>query len=338
MPDAFVTGGTGFVGINLVDELLRRGWNVTCLVREGSNAKYLSRRVARLVTGSITEIDSLRQAMPAAPDAVFHVAGDTNLWARHNARQTRNNVLGTRNMCAVALEKGAKRFIHTSTISAWGLIDGPITEEVPQKGGLSWINYQRSKWQAEEEVRKAVKAGLAAVIMNPGAIVGPQDSHTWARMFLMVAQDELPGIPPGGVSFAHVHEVVKAHIVAAEHGRVGENYVLAGTEATMKEFVTEICHRLGKPRVPPVVPLFMLKVMGQINSALSLVTGREPQVTPEGAAMAAKSNPCPSLKAQRELGYRPLPLADMVADCANWLIAQGYIERPQCPMPSPSAP
>lgn len=329
MPQAFVTGATGFVGINLVDELVARNWQVTCLVRRGSNTSLIGRRPVGLATGSITDIDSLREAMPPAVDVVFHVAGDTNLWSRNNARQTANNVDGTRNMCAVALEKGAKRFVHTSTISAWGLIDGPITEDTPQQGGASWINYQRSKYLAEQEVKQAIARGLDAVILNPGAIVGAQDSHTWARLFLMVAEDELPGIPPGGVSFTHVREVVKAHIAAAEKGATGENYVLGGTDATMRDFVAEIARRLGKSRVPPVVPLAVLKVMGRLYALKGLLTGREPPVTPEAAAMAAKSNPCPSLKAQRELGYRPVPLADMVADCADWLIAQGYIERPR---------
>ncbi|PWR22227.1 NAD-dependent epimerase/dehydratase family protein [Zavarzinia compransoris] len=328
MPMAFVTGATGFVGINLVDELLERGWQVTCLVRAGSNTRYLSKRAVRIVNGSITDLDSLRSAMPAAPEAVFHVAGDTNMWSRNNDRQTANNVTGTRNMCTVALEKRAKRFIHTSTISAWGLVDGTITEDTPMKGGLSWINYQKSKFLAEQEVRKAIERGLDAVILNPGAIVGAQDSHTWARLFLMVAQDELQAIPPGALSFAHVREVVRAHVAAYELGRTGANYILGGTDATMRDFVTEICRRLGKPRVPSVLPLGVLSVFARLYALRGALTGREPPITPEVAAMAAKTNPCPSLRAQEDLGYQTRPLAEMVADCADWLIAQGYIERP----------
>lgn len=328
MPSAFVTGATGFVGINLVDELLARGWTVTCLTRAGSNTKYLDRRAVAKVTGEITDVESLRRVMPAGLDAVFHVAGDTNMWSRNNPQQTANNVDGTRNMCTVALEKGAKRFIHTSTISVWGLVDGQITEEVPQKGGSSWINYQKSKYLAEQEVKKAVQRGLDAVILNPGAIVGAQDSHTWARMFLMVAQDELPGVPPGALSFTHVREVVNAHIEAVAKGRTGENYVLGGTEATMKEFVTEISKCLGKSKVPPVIPLPMMKLFGRLYAIKAAITGKPPALTPETAAMAAKVNPCPSLKAQRELGYRTQPLPAMVAECADWLIEQGYIARP----------
>lgn len=327
MPTAFVTGATGFVGINLVDELLARDWQVTCLARAGSNTHYLGRRDVKIVEGSITEIGSLRAGMPEKVDAVFHVAGDTNMWSRRNARQTATNVTGTENMCAVALEKGAKRFIHTSTIAAWGLVDGPITEETPQKGGQSWINYQKSKYLGEQAVKQATKRGLDAVIMNPGAIVGAQDSHTWARLFLMVAQDELPGIPPGSMSFTHVGEVVKAHIAAVELGRTGENYLLGGTEASMREFVTTIGRHLGKTRLPPVVPLGALRIIARFYALRAAITGQEPSVTPEIAAMAAKVNPCPSRRAQDELGYRPLPLDQMVGDCADWLIAQGYIER-----------
>lgn len=328
MAGAFVTGATGFVGINLVDELLARGWTVTCLTRAGSNTRYLDRRAVAKVVGEITDIESLRRAVPDGMDAVFHVAGDTSLWSRNNTQQTANNVDGTRNMCAVALEKNARRFIHTSTVSAWGLIDGTVTEEVPQRGGESWINYQKSKYLAEQEVKAAVARGLDAVIMNPAAIVGAQDSHTWARLFLMVAQDELPGIPPGSLSFAHVREVVNAHIEAVTRGRRGENYVLGGTEATMKDFVAEIGKRLGKSRTPPVLPLGLMRIFARLYALKAALTGKQPSLTPEAAAMAAKVNPCPSLKAQRELGYRTVPLSQMVADCAGWLIDQGYIARP----------
>ncbi|MCF4165287.1 NAD-dependent epimerase/dehydratase family protein [Zavarzinia compransoris] len=328
MPTAFVTGATGFVGINLVDELLARDWQVTCLARSGSNTHLLGKRDVAIVNGTITDADSLRTAMPARVDAVFHVAGDTNMWSRNNARQTATNVTGTRNMCDVALEKGARRFVHTSTIAAWGLIDGPIDETTPQRGGQSWINYQKSKYLGEQAVKQAVGRGLDAVIVNPGAIVGAQDSHTWARMFMMIAQDELPGVPPGAMSFGHVGEVVKAHVAAAEVGRTGENYLLAGTEATMRDFVAEIGKRLGKARLPPVVPLPLLRLVARFYALRAAITGAEPSVTPEIAAMAAKTNPCSSRKAQAELGYRTVPLADMVADCADWLIAQGYLERP----------
>lgn len=73
-------------------------------------------------------------------DAVFHLAGDTNIWQKNNVRQTQTNVEGTRTMVEVALEKKATCFIHTSTIGDWGCVQGLITEETPQQGNTSFVN------------------------------------------------------------------------------------------------------------------------------------------------------------------------------------------------------
>ena len=104
MPVAFVTGGTGFLGFNLIEQLLAKGWAVVALHRPTSNLKYLREKDIQLVEGSITEPNSLITIFPKKVDAVFHVAGNTNLWSPRNHIQTRDNVEGTQNMVAVALK------------------------------------------------------------------------------------------------------------------------------------------------------------------------------------------------------------------------------------------
>lgn len=116
---AFVTGSTGFVGINLIRELTASGWEVTALHRRGADLRYLRELPVSLVTGDVTDAASLRSAMPREVDAVFHVAGDTTLWRRQRQRQTEVNVGGTRNVAAVALEREARRLVHTSSIAAF---------------------------------------------------------------------------------------------------------------------------------------------------------------------------------------------------------------------------
>ncbi|HYM29921.1 MAG TPA: SDR family oxidoreductase [Candidatus Cybelea sp.] len=327
MKTAFVTGGTGFVGINLIDELNRQGWKVTALHRQSSDLTYIKRFTADLVEGSITDAVSLARAMPANVDAVFHVAGNTNFWSRRNAEQTRENVEGTRNVVAAALEKRAKRLIVTSSISAYGIQKGEITEATPSNAAQSWINYQRTKWLAEEEARKGIKAGLPAVIMNPGAIVGPYDFGGWSRIFQIIAEGKLPGVPPGGISCGHVREVVRAHIAAVERGKIGENYLLAGTGASYAEMFGIIGELVGKPVPKRLLPAPMLRIMAQAQAALAAITGKPPQLTPEMAATLAKSNLCPSRKAQAELGYRVVPLRTMLQDCYDWMVADGRLKR-----------
>jgi nucleoside-diphosphate-sugar epimerase len=123
---AFVTGGTGFLGLNLIEQLAARDWQVTALHRPGSDIRLLSRFPVRRVEGDILDVESLRRTMPQGVDAVFHVAADISMWSGHNARQTRINVEGTRHVVETALEAGVRRLVHTSTWNTYGLWQGAI--------------------------------------------------------------------------------------------------------------------------------------------------------------------------------------------------------------------
>ena len=117
---AFVTGGTGFVGLNMVKELMIRGWDVTALHRRSSELKLLKRFQPKLAAGDLSDPNSLLAAIPAGTDTIFHVAGNTNMWRGGNAQQTKDNVDGTRNVVDAALAKGVRRLVVTSSISAYG--------------------------------------------------------------------------------------------------------------------------------------------------------------------------------------------------------------------------
>jgi len=322
---AFLTGATGFIGTVLARALIERGWEVSAIHRPDSSLKYLSGLPLRLVPGDVTDPASVLAAMPEGVDVVFHVAGDTSLWSRHRARQYRVNVEGTRNMVEAALARGARRFVHTSTISVYGLQTGRIDERAPQLGRESPVNYQRTKYLAEEEVRAGIAKGLDAVILNPAAVMGPYDTRNWARMIRLVCEGKLPGVPPGAFSFCHVSEVAKAHVAAAERGRRGENYLLGGADATVAELVRTIGEVAGKKVPQRMSPAWALRVLGRANEWLALLTGREPSLTPEGARMAARRLFCDSSKAERELGYRAVPLKTMVEDSFRWLKAEGLV-------------
>jgi len=322
---AFVTGATGFVGLNLVEELLTQGWRVIALHRAGSELKYLRRMHAERAIGDITDADAVQRAMPQGVDAVFHVAGDTNLWSRRNAAQDRINIDGTRIVVDAALERRARRFVHTSSISAYGLQRGRLDERTVQMGKFSSVNYNRSKHLAEEALRAGIARGLDAVILNPGAIMGPYDTRNYARLVTLVAAGTLPGVPPGALPFCHVREVAKAHVAAFERGRRGENYLLGGTDASFLELVQAIGAALGKPVPSRPTPAWILRAMGAIGALRGAISGQAPTLTPETALQATRELTCDCSKAVRELGFRALPLHEMVADCVAWLAAEGLL-------------
>lgn len=325
---AYVTGATGFVGLNLVEELLRQGWEVVALHRPGAELRLLERMPARRAAGDITDAGSLARTMPRGVDTVFHVAGDLSVWRGHRARQDAINIDGTRNVVAAALAAGARRFVHTSSISAYGLFQGAIDESAPMRGAQSPINYQRSKFAAEAEVRAGIGRGLDATILNPAAIIGRYDTRSYARLFRMVAQKKLPGVPPGSLSFCDVRAVARAHVAAADRGGVGENHLLGGADHTMLELVATISTRAGLPAPTRTTPGWLLRVVASVNEAVALVTRREPSLTLEGARLVSAGRRCDCRKAIRVLGYEPVPLAAMVDDCFTWMQAEGELERP----------
>jgi dihydroflavonol-4-reductase len=322
---AFVTGGTGFVGLNLVKELMIRGWDVTALHRPSSDLKFLKRFRPKLAVGSITDPPSLLAAIPQGTDTLFHVAGNTSMWRRHDAEQTRDNVDGTRNIVEAALARGVRRLVVTSSISAYGQVSGAVTEQTPSLAANSWVNYQKSKWQAQEIARAAVSRGLEVVIMQPGAIIGPYDIGTWSRLFLMVRDGKLPGVPAAALTFTHVRECVAAHIAAADKGENGGDYLLGGENRSMRDLVTEVSSLLGKPAPQREISPKLLGVVAFVNDFLSNFTGKEPGITREIAATMSKNATVSSAKAQSELGYKVVGLKEMVKDCYDWMVSEGRI-------------
>lgn len=218
MPVAFVTGGTGFLGLNLIEQLLAESWEVVALHRPTSNLRHLREKDIQLVEGSIAEPDSLITVFPEKVDTVFYVAGNTNMWSPRNKIQTRDNVEDTRNMVATALKRRAKRFIHTSSIAVYGHHQHRIDEETQSNAINSPINYYRTKYLAEKEVRKGIDQGLDAVMINPANIIGPYDYHNWSQFFTLIDRQKLPGVPPAIHTFCHVREVAWAHIAAFYRG------------------------------------------------------------------------------------------------------------------------
>ncbi len=325
MKTAFVTGATGFLGLNLVGQLIEAGWQVTALHRSTSDLTYLKRFPVTLAAGTVEDAASLSAAMPTDLDAVFHVAGDVSFWSGDRARQFRANVEGTRHVADVALRKGARRLVHTSTVAVYGLQPGPFDESAPHLGKASPIGYLHTKALAEEEVQKAVARGLDAVILNPANIVGPYDSANWGRLFRLVAEDKLTGIPSGRAPFCHVRDIAQAHLAAWERGRTGENYIMGGVEASYQEAFTVVGSLLGHEVPDRPLPAFALALAGRLGELGSRVTHRAPDLTPEMATLLSAAISCRSDKAVRELGFQITPLGEMFTDCHRWMVAEGML-------------
>ncbi len=324
MPNAFITGATGFVGQHLAQQLTEDGWQVTVFRREGSDPGILDTLDVRHAYGDITDAESIDQAMPDQCDAVYHVAASTNMWRRNNAVQTRINVDGTANMIEAARNRGVGRFIHTSSIATYGFVHGMITESTERDTDCHWINYIRTKAIAEQLVFDAA-ADLDVVILNPAHIMGPLDQHNWVRLFRMVAENKLPGIPPGSGSFVDVREVARGHIRAYSDGVRGENYLLGGVNGSFVEVVNEVARQLGVEVRARKVPAAALKLMARLKTAVAFFSGNEPDITPESAAIVSGHERVDSSKARNVLGLSETPLDSLIADTLDWMRECGML-------------
>lgn len=324
---AFVTGGTGFIGLNLIENLTQSGWDVVALHRAGSRLARLQNYPVRLVEGAIEDRASLERAMPEDVDTVFHVAGDVSLWSGHKQRRWRTNVDGTRNMVATALAKRSRKFVHTSSTAVYGIPAEPF-DETSQKLGKDSFNYQHSKAAAEEEVQNGVAQGLDAVLLNPANVIGRYDWGTWSQFIRLAANLQLLRIPPGRACYCDVGSVVRAHLAAATKGKTGHNYILGGSEASYAEIVQIVGRLLGQRTNTKVGRPLVLRSAGRVSEWISRFTGKEPRISEESAAIVCGTIICRSDKAMRELDYRPAPLETMFRDCIDWMIAEDLLRQP----------
>jgi len=319
MKKAFVTGATGFLGLNLVERLLLQNWEITALHLPGEDLKNLSRFDVTPVAGNILDVASLQKAIPEKPDAVFHLAGDISMWHKNDDRQYKINVLGTANMCRAALEKNAVRFIHTSSSSAFGYHGCELTETTISNALGCKMSYNQTKYLAEQEVQKSVGAGLVAVILNPCNIIGPYDPGNWSQLIKNVCQGKLPGYPPGLGTFAHARDIADAHIAAVEKGRNGENYLLGGVRASFKEVIYQIVEITQVNLDLKKISKQKLKMMLYLGMVKSFFDGREPLLTyPKYMRLTGKLT-CDDTKAQRELGFKTTSIHQMLTDCYGWM-------------------
>lgn len=322
MSVAFVTGGTGFIGRHVVEQLRAGDWEVHALHRPGSDTGALERAGARLVEGDLL---APHLPIPEACDAVFHIAADTSIWRPHAARILRTNVEGTANLARLAEASHARRFVFVSSVGAWGAIDGVISEATPKRGASSPVPYKQSKHLAEQALAAHVERGLDAVIVNPCHVIGPYDRGTWARLIAMVHHGTLPGVPDGVGVFCDVRAVAEGIRAAAVHGIAGENHLLGGDRASFLDFV-QICGELLDRKVPSrPTPTPLIRAVALAKDAWSRVTRQEPDVTPDGLSHVLMDLRVDDSKARNVLGYRHTPLRELLVDTIAWMRAEGQL-------------
>ena len=326
MAQILLTGASGFVGGHLLQELIRQGHGVRALSRSEQSDRVLAAAGAQPVRGELTDQASLDQATQGV-QAVFHCAANTSAWSKDKALQMDTNVAGTQRLLEAGKRAGIERFVHTSSVSAYShLVRGTLTESVPQRGGDSWVNYERSKFQGEQTVRRS---GLPFLIFNPSHVLGPGDTNNWARLIKLVDQDKLPGVPPGSGAFADVREIAKAQVTGWQMGLRDESFLLGGQHASFLQLVRMVSGLCGRKAPTRVMPANLMMAIGHLSQAFSHLSGRMPQITPASVALTCHHLQVDSGKAVRVLDYRETDLPQLLQESMEWLRGQGLLRPMQ---------
>ena len=325
--EVLVTGGTGFIGANLVRELLKDGAGVRVLVRPSSDRGALEGCDVEFVEGDLLDPGSLKRAT-VRTRVVYHVAADYRLWARDPEALYRTNVEGTRQLLAAAAEAGVARVVYTSTVGALGIPEhGPPGNEATPVSLADMVGpYKRSKFLAERVAEEWARRGLPVVIVNPSAPVGAWDVKPTptGRMIVDFLRGKMFASLDTGLNLVHVTDVARGHILAAERGRVGEKYVLGNRNLSLTEIFRMLAgiSGLAAPRLRVPYPVAWLAAA--TAEGWARVSGREPRVSLTAVRMARKHMYFDASKAVRELGLAQTPVEEALRDAVEWFVARGY--------------
>ncbi len=324
-----VTGGTGFVGSAIVRRLLDAGHEVRALARVGSDRANLEGLPIEIVTGDLLDPASLARACKGCT-AVFHAAADYRLWTPNPAEIYEANVAGTRNLMLAAAESGASRIVYTSSVATLGsnASGTPADEETPVSITDMIGHYKRSKFLAEAEVKRlTAQEKIPVVTVNPSAPIGPRDIKPTptGRLIVAAAAGRMPAYTETGLNVVHVDDVAEGHLRAFERGRIGERYVLGGTNMTLREILVAIAEITGGTGPRFRLPHKLVVPIAYMAEAVAKVWGGEPLATVDSARMAKKLMYFSSDKSRRELGFEPREAWLALRDAVAWYRSNGYL-------------
>lgn len=326
---AFVTGGSGFIGANLIRQLIAEQVEVRALARPDSNTRNLANLPIEIIAGSLNDVNLLSNAMKDC-DWVFHVAAHYSLCRRDANDIYQANVTGTKNILTAAGNAQVKKIIYTSSVSAIGLAEGyqEADEKTQTTVDALVSDYKRSKFLAEEAAHAAVKSGLPVVIVNPSTPIGPLDIKPTptGEIILKFLRREMPFFVHTGLNLIDVRDVVKGHILAAERGRIGERYILGNENLTLKDLLDKLARITGLKAPSKALPHWIPVMVGYIDElVISRLLNKAPTVTIYGAQMAKHPMYYNSSKAVKELGLPQNSIDNALQDAVNWFKENRYV-------------
>ncbi len=325
-----VTGASGFIGSWLVKALIEKGHDVKILRRKSSDLGQLKGLNYSEAFGDVTDLESLQKSFEGI-DVVYHLAGVVGYSKAQRVSMNKVNIGGTEKVIAAALAKKIKRLVYASsvvTIGA-GYDDKKILDE-SHVYNIQHLNlgYFETKRIAEEKVVASVREqGLNAVILNPSTVYGAGDALKGSRkMQVKIANGKFPFYTSGGVSVASVEDVVQGFVSASEKGRIGERYILAGENVSIKNLFALIAEAAQQKPPAHYLPNPVVRAIGMTGDFLESI-GKKGPINSENAWSSLLFHWYDSSKAKKELGYNVTPAKKSIAASVNWMKENGLISQ-----------
>ena len=334
----FLTGSTGFVGSHVARAYAAAGAELRLLTRKTSRLAAIEGIAAEVVVGDLRQPEGLRTAVRGC-DALVHVAADYRLWVRDPQEMYAANVDGTRELLRLAREEGVAKVVYTSSVATMGFqVDGTIVDETTPVSLEDMIGpYKRSKFMAEQEAIAAARAGQHVMILNPTTPIGAGDAKPTptGRIVVDFLNRKFPAYVDTGLNLVDVSEIARMNVVALERGTPGERYILGGENLSLKQILDRMSAITGLPSPTMKVPHTVALVFAFFDETITgRLLGKEPRATVEEVRMSRKQMFALSAKAERDLGFRVLPVYNALRAAIEWYVANGYAPPPVSMTPS----
>jgi dihydroflavonol-4-reductase len=344
---AFVTGATGFLGSHVARALAEQGAELRVLVRPTSDLRNIEGLNADRVVGDLRAPSSIDKALCGC-DVVFHVAADYRLWVRNPAEMYRSNVEGTRSLLDAARKRGVRRVVYTSSVATMGFNSNHAAAEPrsarmgagarPHTGTVADEDspvtladmigpYKRSKFMAEQVAVEASRSGVDVVIVNPTTPIGERDIKPTptGRIVVDFLKKKFPAYVETGLNLVDATECARGHIQALEKGKSGARYILGGENLTLKQILDRLAAITGLKSPTVKLPYAFALAAAVVDEMVTgRLLGREPRATMDAVRMGRKMMFVTSSKAERELGWRTVPVDAALRRSVEWFRANGY--------------
>lgn len=319
----FITGGTGFIGRQLVRRLAETQHEMYCLARRTSNTADLEKLGAKIIIGDLQDRDSLVKGMRGC-NWLMNLANLYSFWEPDKTAYRKVNVIGTQNVMECALQAGISKVVHVSSVAVYGKpLDSPFSEK-SAAGPVRFSEYARTKYEGDLIAWKMFKEKkLPLVVIFPAVVLGSGDISLAGQSIGRLINGKLPArsFNRKTVTYVHVDDVAEAILKAAEKpDNIGEKYIVGDSRLSFNAFYNLISKLSGVRKPLMVVPDWLTMISAGCLTFLSDLTKLPPLMGLAADAMRTSNTgfKADGSKAVRELGIAYTPISKAIEDEIAW--------------------